>query len=313
MSDPTAPVDPHRRTVLASAAGIAAGLVAAPAAAQTESAREFAGRTAFVTGGARGIGRACAEALAAAGADIVLYDIAGPIDLVPYPLATPQDLAAAKAAVEDHGVRCLAIQGDVRDAAAQRQAVDRTVAEFGSLDMAIVNAGITQIGPLEEFSEDEIAVVLDVNLAGTIKTVQAALPVMRAQNAGRLVLMSSVTGRAASERFPVYSVSKWGVIGLAKATAQLLGSANVTCNAVCPSLVRTKLLENDYVLSALIPDNPTFEAFDAGARQLHTLPVGLFGPEHVADTVKFLCSDAASLISGDVFDIAAGINARFPA
>lgn len=308
-------VTASRRSLLAGAAGlgVAAGMAKTAAGQSGDAQREFASKNAFITGGARGIGYACAEALAAAGANIVLYDIAGQIEHVRYPLATPEDLATAQANIEALGVDCIAIQGDVRDGPKLKDSMARTAAEFGSLDFVIVNAGITQIGPIEVFSEAEIDVVLDINLAGAIKTVQAAVPILRAQDAGRIVLMSSVTGRRGSAYFPVYSASKWGMIGLAKSTARLLGSHNVTCNAVCPSLVHTKLLDNAYILGALSPDNPSIEVFRAGARQQHILPVGLFGAEHVANTVKFLCSDAAALITGDVFDIAAGINTGFSA
>ncbi|MCG8693690.1 MAG: SDR family NAD(P)-dependent oxidoreductase [Minwuiales bacterium] len=313
----TEPSDPSRRTLLAGSAGLglAAAVPAATAAAQSAEtrSREFAGRSAFITGGARGIGYATAEALARSGADIMLYDVAGQIEHVKYPLATPEDLAKAKANIEALGVKCIAVQGDVRDGAKQKAAMQEAVSTFGSVDFVIANAGITQVGPLDIFSEAEIDVVLDVNLAGAMKTLQAAIPIMRAQNAGRIVLMSSITGRRGSEFFPVYSASKWGMIGLAKSTARLLAKSNVTCNAVCPSLVRTKLLDNDYILGTMIPDNPTIEAADAGAKQLHVMPVGLYGPEHVANTVTFICSDAAAYISGDVFDIAAGRNTEFPA
>lgn len=311
------PADPNRRKLLAGAAGLglAASIpsVALATGQKKESSREFEGRSAFITGGARGIGLATAEALAGAGANIVLYDVAGQIEHVKYPLATTEDLAKAKSDIEALGVKCIAIKGDVRDGAKLKESMNRAVTEFGSLDMVIVNAGITQIGPLNIFSEAEIDVVLDVNLAGAMKTVQAAIPIMRKQNSGRIVLMSSVTGRIGSEFFPVYSASKWGMIGLAKSTALLLSKSNVTCNAVCPSLVRTKLLDNEYILGTMLPKNPTWEAFDKRARGLHPMPVGAYGPEHVAKTVKFICSDAASLISGDVFDIAAGANANFNA
>ena len=312
------PSDPSRRRFLTGAAAAAAGVGIAgcsnPAAfagvmnsAQAE--REFEGRSAFVTGGARGIGFSTAQVLASAGANIVLYDVAQEIEGVRYPLATAEDLAKAKAEIEGMGVKCIAIQGDVRDGAKQKAAMDQAVSEFGSLDFVIANAGITQLGPLDVLSEEEIALVLDINLAGAIKTVQGAIPIMREQNSGRIVLMSSITGRAGSANFPVYSASKWGMIGLAKGTAQLLAPHNVTVNAVCPSLVNTKLLINDYVLEALIPDNPTYEAFNAGAKTRHLLPVGLYEPVEVANTIRFLCSDAARYISGDVFDIQAGLAA----
>ena len=99
--------------------------------------------------------------------------------------------------------------------------------------MMIANAGITQVGPLDIFSEEEISLVLEINLAGAIKSVQAAIPHMRKQNSGRIVLMSSITGRAGSQYFPIYSASKWGMIGITKSTAQLMGKHSVICNAVC--------------------------------------------------------------------------------
>ena len=323
MSDTSSKTSPlGRRSFLSGAAGL--GLAAAaPTAAKaanhaTKEAREFEGKTAFVTGGARGIGLACADALAKNGANVVLYDIAAQTEHVKYPLASEEDLARAKLQIEGHGVKCLAVKGDVRDGQKQKAAMQQAVAEFGSLNFVLANAGITQIGPIEIFSDEEISVVLDINLAGAIKTVQGAVPIMRKQNAGRIVVMASVTGRAGSANFPIYSASKWGTIGLAKTTALHLGKSNVTCNAVCPTLVHTKLLDNDYILGALAKsrglDKPVpFAAFDKAARSRHILPVGFYGPEVVADTVTFLCSDAAALTSGDVFDIGAGANAQFPA
>ncbi|MEM7126987.1 MAG: SDR family NAD(P)-dependent oxidoreductase [Chloroflexota bacterium] len=239
----------------------------------------------------------------------MLYDVAEQIDLVRYPLATIEDLEAAKAEIESRGVQCIAVQGDVRDGAKQKEAMEQAVSEFGSLDMVIVNAGVTQLGPLNVLTEEEVSLVLDINLAGAIKTVQAAIPIMQEQNSGRIVLISSITGRSGSANFPVYSASKWGMIGLAKGTAQLLAPNNVTVNAVCPSLVNTKLLINDYVLEALIPSNPTYEAFNEGAKTRHLLPVGLYEPAEVANTIRFICSDAAHYISGDVFDIQVGLAA----
>ena len=248
------------------------------------------------------------------GANAVLFDIAAQIPDVPYPLATEEDLASAQARIEALGVGCIAVQGDVRDRAAQEAAMARAVAEFGSLDFVIGNAGITQIDQIEQFSEAELALVLDINLKGVIKTVQAATPILRGQNSGRIILMSSVTGRAGSANFPIYGASKWGVIGVAKSTALALGPNNVTCNAVCPTLVRTPLLENDYILSNIVPGQTlTFEQFDQGARVRHILPVGFYEPSRIGECVRFLCSDASAMISGDVFDVGAGLNAQFPA
>jgi len=309
-----------RRTILTGAAGLGAvAAMAGGAVAQTSgqspaASGELAGKTALVTGAARGIGLACAEALAQGGANVVLFDVAEQIPEVPYPLATADDLAAAKSQIEGHGVGCVAVKGDVRSLADQQAAVEQAVSEFGGLDFVVANAGITQIGALDSFTEDELSLVLDINVKGVIKTLQAAIPVLRDQKSGRIVLMSSVTGRAGSQLFPVYSASKWAVIGLAKSTALSLGPLGITCNAVCPSLVHTKLLDNEYILSSIVPGQTlTFEQFNEGAKGRHIMPVGLYEPSRVGDCVRFLCGDGAALISGDVFDIAAGANAQFPA
>ena len=305
-----------RRAALTGAVGlgVAAAVAGRANAADSAPAGELAGKTAFVTGAARGIGRACAEALAAGGANVVLFDIARQLPEVPYPLATAADLAEAKAAVEAKGVKCLAVQGDVRDFAAQKAAVGRAVRDLGGLDFVVANAGITQIGRLESFDEDELSLVIDINLKGVIKTIQAATPILRKQKSGRIAAISSVTGRIGSANFPVYSATKWGVIGIAKSTALALGPQNVTCNAVCPTLVRTKLLDNEYILSNIVPGRKlTFEQFDQGAKGRHVIPVGLYEPSRIGDCVRFLCGPQAALISGDVFDVGAGANALFPA
>lgn len=270
--------------------------------------KPFKGKCAFVTGGARGIGRGCAEMFAENGADVVIYDVASQIETVKYQLANQEDLYETQAAVEAQGVRCLIIQGDTRDRFQLSRAMEEAVSTFGSLDFVIGNAGITQIGELDTFTDEEVQTVQDVNLGGTIKTIQAATPILKNQESGRIVLTSSITGRAGTPLFPVYSATKWGVISLAKSTALALGRYNITCNAICPDLVHTKLLDNPYVLGAM--GIPSFDTMHTMARdQLHALPVGAFQPSDVAKTVRYLCSDDAAYISGDVFDIAGGSNA----
>lgn len=318
MSSDTKSHNTTRRDVLAGAAGLglaASSLAATAAQAQEQPNGRFAGKTAFITGAARGIGLACAEQLAKGGANIVLFDIAAQPAEVPYPLATEEDLANAKTAVESNGVKALAIKGDVRNAAALDNAVEQTQSEFGSLDFLIVNAGITQPGRLGGFSEEQIRTINDINLIGSINTMQAAMPVMQEQKSGRIVLMSSTTGRAGSENFPLYGATKWAMIGLAKSAALSVASLNITVNALCPTLVHTKLLDNDYILNALAPGQSlTFAQFDALAnKQIHPMDVGFYEPVEVGRAAAFLCSEDAQFISGEVIDIGAAANARFPA
>ncbi|NEO87558.1 MAG: SDR family NAD(P)-dependent oxidoreductase [Spirulina sp. SIO3F2] len=325
-SDPSATT--RRKLLSTGVLGVAtatAVALGAPAAAQNSTAEaisqpspeptgEFTGQCAFITGGARGIGYACAEELAKAGANIVLYDIAGNIDTVNYPLATEQDLATAKLNIEALGVKCIAIKGDVRDRTKLEESVARTVREFGRLDILVVNAGVTQVGVLDEFPDEEIQTVIDINLTGAVKTTQAALPIMRRQNAGRIVMISSILGRLGNENFSVYASTKWGLIGFAKSTALAMAKHNVTCNAVCPGWVRTKLADNDYMLNAVSPENPNFDAVEAAAEaSYHPLPMGAYEPVDVARVVKMFCGQATAMITGEVFDIAQGQNARFNA
>ena len=317
-SETNLPSDPLRRKLLvgagAAGVGMMSGIPSAMASSKDVIEKEFAGKTALITGAARGIGLACAESLAQNGANIVLFDVAKQIETVKYPLATMDDLAQAKAKIESYGVKCLAVQGDVRDRKKLESAANKAVSEFGSLDFVVANAGITQIGDLDSFSDQEVDTVVDVNFVGTIKTIQAVTPILREQKSGRIILMSSVTGRAGNAEFPVYSATKWGMIGLAKSTALALGKYNITCNAVCPTLVHTKLLDNEYVLKAMFPDAPTIETLYAvGQQYVHVMPVGMYEAYHVGNTVRFLCSAESAMISGDVFDLGAGANARFTA
>ena len=325
------PSDPTRRQLLSTGAiGVAAAATAAvlgtPAVAQNtaadvtaqqpspEQTGEFTGQCAFITGGARGIGYACAEEFAKAGANIVLYDIADNISTVKYPLATEQDLARAKSNIEALGVNCIAIKGDVRDSVQLKAATNRAVQEFGSLDILVVNAGVTHVGVLDEFPDDEVQTVIDINLTGAIKTTQAALPIMRKQNAGRIVMISSLLGRIGNGDFSVYASTKWGLIGFAKSTALAMAKHNVTCNSVCPGWVRTKLADNDYILNAVSPTNPNFESvIEVAKENYHPLPIGAYEPVDIARVVKMFCGQATAMITGEVFDISQGQNARFNA
>jgi NAD(P)-dependent dehydrogenase (short-subunit alcohol dehydrogenase family) len=178
------------------------------------------GKTAFITGGARGIGLATAEELAKAGANIVLYDVASrTLPHVQYPIATEQDFEQAKARIEAIGVRCLTVKGDVRDRDAQAHAMEQTVNAFGSLDIVVANAGVSQAGAIEEFSREEISTVFEINVAGAIKTTQAAVQFMKPQGSGRIIFISSALGRMGNELFPIYTSTKWALIGFAKSAA----------------------------------------------------------------------------------------------
>ncbi len=285
--------------------------------AQEENRKVFtsqlAAKTAFITGGARGIGLATAEELAKAGINIVLFDIATEdIPNVGYKLSSEDDLANAKKKIESFNVKCLAIKGDVRNLDDLKGAMQQTVSTFGSLDIVVANAGVTQVGAIEAFSPKEIEVVYDINVAGVIKTTQAAAPFMKKQQSGRMVFLSSALGRMGNELFPVYASTKWAIIGFAKSAALTYGKDNIMCNVVAPGLVRTKLADNPYVLGKMMPNNPdaTFESVSEMLKPGNPIPVGHLEPEDVAKAIAFFTSDATSKVTGEVFDVSYGSLSR---
>lgn len=300
--------DATRRSLML---GAGAGVVAAATTAATTATaqegnglRDMEGKTAFITGGARGIGLASADTLASAGANVVIYDVARNLEHVDYDLSTEADMAAAKAQIEAHGVGCMTIQGDVRDRAALTDAIEQTTAAYGSLDHVLVNAGITQAGPIEALGDESVQTVMDINVVGATRTIQAAVPVMREQNSGSIVVLSSILGRRPNEWYSVYGASKWAVIGLAKATALAMAPHSVTCNVICPTLVDTPLARS--LAHMFNPQNPTWDSVEEVMRSINPLPIAAFQPEDVAHLVKFFASDAAKHVTGEVFNLDAG-------
>ncbi|MGF1543671.1 MAG: SDR family NAD(P)-dependent oxidoreductase [Parvularculaceae bacterium] len=313
--------DPGRRRMLTAsalgAAAAAAPLASGRAAAQSRDdgakRKELTGKTAFITGGARGLGLATAEELARAGADIALFDVATPtLANVQYPLSSERDLAQAKARVEALGARCLTVKGDVRDVDAQAKAMGQAVERFGGLDVVVANAGVSQAGAIEDFSSDEISTVFEINAAGAIKTTQAAAQYMRPQNSGRIIYMASALGRMGNELFPVYASTKWAMIGVAKSAALSFGRYNILCNTVAPGLARTPLADNEFILRKMMPNvaHPTFDMLSERLRPGNPISVGHVEPIDVAKAVMFFAGDAASKITGEVLDVSYGSLAR---
>ena len=306
----------RRNVVLGGAAAIAGSAIFAQskdseavepnAVAQSSSSGILAGKVALVTGAARAIGRACAVSLASQGADVVVMDIAQP-DAFPYlnyPMASMDDLAETKRLVEEQGSRCLSIQGDVRNMAQMREMVDRTINEFGKLDIAIANAGLVPSVPLVEMTDQQWNDVIEVNLTGTGNTIRAILPHMTERKQGQIVAITSTLGRQGNAGNAHYVASKWGIVGLVKSAALEAGEHNVTVNAVAPTGVRT----------IRFPESgEQREAAEEFLSEYNALPVILLEPEDIADSVVFLVSPQAKYITGAVIDVAAGANAKYTA
>ena len=298
------------------AAAAATGVMTAGAAmAQTAGtgAGELSGKTAFITGGARGIGLASAEEMAKAGANIVLFDIATPsLPHVSYPLPSEADLAAAQARIEGLGVQCMAYRGDVRNLADQQAAMQQAVDRFGSLDIVLANAGVGHAGAFDSVTAGEISTLYEINVGGYIKTTQAAVPHLRAAGGGRIIYISSGLARTGNGVFGVYGATKWAVNGIAKSAALAYGRENIMCNVVAPGLVRTPFADNEAVLRAIMPDaeNPTFDDVSAIIASGSTIGIGHHEVEDIAKAVMFFAGDATRHMTGEVMDVSYGDAAR---
>jgi 3-oxoacyl-[acyl-carrier protein] reductase len=232
------------------------------------------GKIALVTGGSRGIGRAIALELARAGADVTLSYRSG-------------EEEAEQVATEAGG---RAVAADVSDAEQAKALVDAA----GELDILVNNAGVTRDGLLARMSDEDWRVVIDTNLSGTFHTCRAAARGMMKRRSGAIVNVSSIVGVHGNPGQTNYSASKAGIIGFTKALARELGNRGVRANVVAPGYVDTRLTQ-------VIAD-------EMKELMLGNTPLGRFGqPEDVAGAVRFLCSDAASFITGEVLLVDGGL------
>jgi SDR family mycofactocin-dependent oxidoreductase len=263
------------------------------------------GRVAFVTGAARGQGRAHAVRLANEGADIVAVDVCGPVsDTITYPAATSEELAETASAVEATGRKVLAREVDIRDLAAQQQLVADTIEQFGRLDVVVANAGVLSWGRMFEMSEDQWDTVIDVNLNGTWRTVRAAVPAMiEAGNGGSIIIVSSSAGTKATPGNGHYSASKHGLVAITNALAIEVGEFGIRVNSIHPYSIDTPMVEPDAMMEIFgkypaflhsfkpMPYHPVNHDGKKGLKEFMT-------PEEVSDVVSWLASDGSATISG---------------
>lgn len=277
------------------------------------------GKSALVTGAARGIGQAICAALAAAGADVIGLDIcAVAAPNLTYPPATEEELEQTGRMVEAANRRWIPVKGDIRDPKVLEAAVDRAVKEFGKLDIVIANAGIQAYGSMAEMPKDDWDNVIDINVKGTANTVRTVLPQMLSRKYGRIVIISSGQGRHGFKNGSAYSASKWALIGLMKSVAWEVGRNDITVNCVEPGLVDTPLTRNPGRWRELIntsgkqaPQNPTEEEAIAASAPGSVMGIPWMQPDEVAPAVVFLCTDPANRISGTCIDAVAGESAKW--
>jgi SDR family mycofactocin-dependent oxidoreductase len=264
----------------------------------------LSGKVAFITGAARGQGRAHAVRLASEGAAIIAVDLCDQITSVPYPMATPDDLNATVKLVEETGARIVAQEADVRDRAALKTALKAGVEELGGrLDIVIANAGIAPMA-----GEDAWQDVIDVNLTGVYHTVDVGMrPMIKAGNGGAIVLTSSVAGLvglAAPQAGSIgYAAAKHGIVGLMRVYANLLGSLDIRVNSIHPAGVRTPMIENEFTRKWLED-----MANDVGGNS--SIQMDTIEAEDIANTVAWLVSDAARHITGVTLPVDAGYTNR---
>jgi SDR family mycofactocin-dependent oxidoreductase len=251
------------------------------------------GKVAFITGAARGQGRAHAVRLASEGARIIGIDICAPLD-VKYPGATPQDLEQTVAEVEATGGRMVAVQADVRDPDGLGAALQVGVSEFGRLDVVIANAGIVSVGRLWELSESQWQQMLDVNLTGVWHTLKVTVPVLIEQGeGGSIIIVSSVAGLRGLPFVGHYVAAKHGAVGLCKTLANEVGAYRIRVNSIHPAAVDTAMNHDPDLFETILsyPDTlaPIF---------MNALPETIMRPDEVSGLVAFLASDESRYITG---------------
>lgn len=240
------------------------------------------GKTALVTGGAQGIGRAIALSLAQSGADVAVSDIN--LDMAK---KTADEIAAL-------GVRSVAIGGNVADSESAKKMVDEAVEGLGSLFILVNNAGITRDNLIMRMKDEDWDLVLDVNLKGSFNCAKAALKHMSKARGGRIINIASVVGAMGNAGQANYVASKAGLIGLTKTIAREYASRNITANAVAPGFI-------DTAMTQALPEKVREEL-------MGQIPLGRLGTaDDVAGAVSFLASDYAAYITGVVLHVNGGM------
>ena len=244
---------------------------------------DLTSKSAVVTGGSRGIGRAIVLRLAAQGADVA-FSYRGNA-------AAAEETAIAVRAL---GRQALPVQGDVSDPAAADALIKAALEAFGKVDILVNNAGITRDDLIMRMSIEAWQDVINTNLSGAFYAIKAVTRPMLKAKGGRIINITSVSGQAGQTGQANYSAAKAGLIGLTKATARELASRGITCNAVAPGFVLTELTQD---LAQPLQDEITSRT-----------PLGRFGtPEEIANAVAFLASDDAAYITGQVLAVDGGL------
>ncbi len=252
----------------------------------TNKDKAFAGRVAFITGGASGIGRATALAFARVGASVAVADVSEKGN---------QETARL---IEEESGRALAVKCDVSRSDDVQAALNNTIGAFGRLDFAFNNAGIEpkNPAPTADYDEEEWNRIIDIDLRGVFLCMKHEIPLMLKQGGGAIVNTSSGAGIIGIKGSPAYTAAKHGVIGLTRAAALDYAGQNIRVNAICPGYIATPMM-----------DRFTGGTPEGRAKVISEEPIGRMGwPEEIANAVLWLCSDAASFVVGHALVVDGG-------
>ncbi|KPI20244.1 3-hydroxybutyrate dehydrogenase [Actinobacteria bacterium OV450] len=270
------------------------------------------GKTAVITGSARGIGRECAVRFAREGADVALFDIAGDLPAVGYPLGSREQLEHTAELCERAGGAVVAAQVDVRDPVRVREAVAEVLERFHGVDVLVNNAGIAAPSGLvlDEIDEADWALMLDVDLSGAWRMIKALAPVMVEQRSGSIVNVASTAGLVGYRHFSGYVAAKHGLVGLTKAAALDYAPHRVRVNALCPGSVRDNPLVEGRMLAEIarsldVPAGQYEEIF------LRDQPMNAFvETSDVAGAATWLAGDDTRQVTGSVITVDGGFTSR---
>jgi SDR family mycofactocin-dependent oxidoreductase len=281
----------------------------------------LSGKVAFITGAARGQGRAHAVRMAAEGADIVCIDICEHIESNNYPLATIEDLETTSKLVESLGQRCIAVKADVRERDQLRKALDEGISELPRLDIVVANAGILPMAMGDPLPSDFVDAT-DVDLLGVMNTIAVSLPHLG--DGGSIIVTGSTAGMMpATTTNPLmgpggagYAWAKNTLIGYVEQMALHLAPKMIRVNAIHPTNCNTHLLHNDGLYAVFRPDmkgeKPARADVEPAFTHFQAMPIPYVEPEDIANLAVFLASDESRYVTGQQIRVDAGALLKFP-